>query len=214
MDPHDCLHFLTLPCRSFCPTRQHKDSLDVDVPYQSTKKTNPPPSDTLTWTLTRSPLAFWAPRASRTLSLAEGLCLGQGAEEQERRARSRHRAPNIARPPQALLGTSPDPSACGPCLREPSLLLASSGPQPCPQALQSPPLAPFSFTGPSSWRSSAFPHPERAERTQDVQRRTAKEKAHALSSRDTPQPRVASKLTRFLLAETRAAPTPTSPRQR
>ena len=143
MDAHDCLHFLTFRCRSFCPTRQHKASLDVDVPHQSTKRTNPPPSDTLTWTLTRSPLAFWAPRASRTLSLADGLCLGQGAEEQERRARSRHRAPNIARPPQALLGTSPDPSARGPCLREPSLLLPSSGPQPeSPRWLPSPSRAP------------------------------------------------------------------------
>ena len=43
-------------------------------------------------------------------------------------------------------------------------------------AARVPPLAPFSFTGPSSWKSSAFSLPERAERTQDVQRRTPKRK--------------------------------------
>ena len=214
MDAHDCLHFLTFRCRSFCPTRQHKASLDVDVPHQSTKRTNPPPSDTLTWTLTRSPLAFWAPRASRTLSLADGLCLGQGAEEQERRARSRHRAPNIARPPQALLGTSPDPSARGPCLREPSLLLPSSGPQPCPQALQSPPAGSLLLHGPQLVKKLCFLPPRKGGKDTRCSATNAKEKARALSSRDTPQPRTASKLTPGPPAETRAAPAPTSPRQR
>lgn len=70
---------------------------------------------------------FWALRASRTLSLAEGLRLAQGAEEQERRARSRAQVRSIARLPEALLGSSPDPSGFGPCLRGPSRL--SSAPQ-------------------------------------------------------------------------------------
>lgn len=141
---HARLYFLTLPAgRSVhqqAERRVSRTSLEADAPHPSTR-TNPPPADTLTWTLTRSPFALWTPRAPRTLTLAAGLCLGQGAEEQERRARSRHRAPNIARPPQALLGTCPEASASGLCRGGPSLL-PSSGPQPYTPALQSPPRAP------------------------------------------------------------------------
>ena len=147
--------------------------LEADEPHTSTR-TNPPPADTLTWTLTRSPFALWTPRAPRTLTLAAGLCLGQGAEEQERRARSRHRAPNIARPSQALHGTSPEASASGLCRRGPSLL-PSSGPQHYTPALQSPPRASFPFTGPRSVPTGPL-LPERAERRPLIQRLMAKRK--------------------------------------
>lgn len=62
----------------------------------------------------RSPFVFRAPRASRTLCLAEGLCLGQGVEEQKRRVLRRHRAWNIARSSSepALIPAGSDP-ACG-----------------------------------------------------------------------------------------------------
>lgn len=183
---HARLYFLTLPAgRSVHRQAERwvsRTSLEADAPHPSTR-TNPPAADTLTWTLTRSPFALWTPRAPRTLTLAAGLCLGQGAEEQERRARSRHRALNIARPPQALLGTSPEASTSGLCRGGPSLL-PSSGPQPYTPALQSPTRASFPFTGPRSVSTGPL-LPERAERRPLIQRRMAKRK-RSLWARGTP----------------------------
>ena len=208
---HARLYFLTFPASRSVHRQTEKwvsrTSLEADAPHPSTK-TNPPPADTLTWTLTRSPFALWTPRAPRTLTLAAGLCLGQGAEEQERTARSRHRAPNIARPPQALLGTSPEASASGLCRRGPSLL-PSSGPQPYTPALQRPPRASFPFTGLRSVSTGPL-LPERAERRPLIQRRMAKRK-RSLWARGTPS---ASKPTPGARAETRAAVARTSPRKR
>lgn len=67
------------------------------------------PDPAPTWTFTRSPLGIRTARASRTLSAAAGPDLGRGAEEQERRARSRQRAPNMtrARPAGTLPARSP-----------------------------------------------------------------------------------------------------------
>ena len=196
----------SLPVLLSDPTAQEKPR--HDVPQKSLKRQNPPRPHTPTWTLTRSPLVFWAPRASRTLSLAEGLCLGQGAEEQERRARSRHRAPSIAR----RLQTSSDPSEFGPCPRGPSLLLLFPGRSAalrcgCSLPLQGPQRCAHRTSPPRPSRQQAQ-QSNRLSRERQKYSTRPEEPGQPTTCRRSLNPKPRPR------AETRAATAPTSLRQR
>lgn len=143
---------------------------------------------------------FWDPRASRTLSLVDGLCLGEGAEEQERRARSRPRAANIARLPQALLRTALIPAGWDPACGDPPLSAApqfrtaaqsSDAPQPagCSLSLQRLQLCSQKKTFPP------LPSPRRGGTETTQKAAYAQRKPSAASGQDAPRSRVVSKPT-------------------
>lgn len=116
---------------------------------QSTKRTNPPASDTLTWTLTLSH-SFRAWRSSCMFSLARSLCLGQEEEEPKSRAWDRHRAPELRSAAQALLRTSRDPRCLWRSLRYP---LFSLLPGRSPVLRNSPPPPPWLPSSPAPAQS-------------------------------------------------------------
>lgn len=141
----------------------------------------------------RSPFVFRAPRASRTLSLAEGLCPGQGAEEQKRRALRRNRARNIARPSSepALIPAGSDP-VCG----DPPLSAAPPipGHNPVLQRSKAPRLLPF-LQGLQLYplRTALLPSPGRGG-TETIHSATQTErKARATGRRDGTHSHVVSK---------------------
>ncbi|KAL0629751.1 LINE-1 retrotransposable element ORF1 protein, partial [Plecturocebus cupreus] len=141
-----------------------------------------------------------------------GLCLGQGAEEQKRTARSKQRAPSIARPPWPSAGAAQTPQFEPACEDTPF----SAAPLPRLQVgyktLKSPPAARFLLQDSQLClhRTSPLPSSQR-DGTDRILSKRQKEIKHSRQL-ERPAARDNSKPTHRAQIATRAAPR-TSPRQ-